>query len=168
MRVFSVAGNVCRYEKKDRVRVGSPAAILISVKLCQSSRGIWRGRVTMENLALLAFVRMDKAGQHLQKVLATMRQTCLWIDRSGVQPHRNPSLDELVEKIELARASIMVDLLYLESECRLGADHEKAIADTHRILGDANELIELIVWLGGKRHIEGSVQYQLFDMDRGR
>jgi len=122
----------------------------------------------MESLAFLAFARMDKAARQLQKVLVTMRQTCLWIDRSGVQPQRNPSLDDLVESVELARASIMADLLYLENERLLGSDHEKAIADTHGILRDAYEVIELIIWLGGKRRVGGGVQYQLFDLERGR
>lgn len=123
--------------------------------------------MSVDNPVFWALARVGEAERHLQKLLVTMRQTCQQIEQSGVQPQRNPTLDDFLHKIERAGACIAADLHYLTNENSLRVDDEPVFANAHGILRDVNEIIELIVWLGGKRSSESGFQDQRLDLKGG-
>lgn len=104
----------------------------------------------MGTIVLMATGQIERVGKKNRTILKTLRQRKLTFEAAGIRPTRDAALDPLLNQLQRLRLRLDFQMRKLALEPPLGPAEDRALAATQKILVDAAEMVDLLIWFGAE------------------
>jgi hypothetical protein len=104
----------------------------------------------MPAIEYLAVRRVDRAAHEIRRIVMRLQRCRQSVAQAGASPQRNPSFDQFMGELNELRQHLTNQVRRIIASPNSEPVETHMLAQAIRILADISNLIELLIWLGGR------------------